>query len=97
MKANLRVASAILRREQAEAVTGYSRSTIYLRMRQGLLPKPVALGSRAVGWPASEIEAINAARIAGKSEAEIRQLVSALHAERSNSLALALAAGEVVA
>lgn len=95
MKAHIRVASAILRRKQAEAATGYSRSTIYLRIDQGLLPKPVALGSRAVGWPANEIEAINAARIAGKSDAEIRQLVESLHSQRSASLALA--AGEVVA
>lgn len=95
MKVHVRVASAILRRKQAEVATGYSRSTIYLRVAQGLLPKPVALGSRAVGWPASEIEAINSARIAGKSDAEIRQLVASLHSKRSASLALA--AGEVVA
>ena len=59
-------ALTILRRKQAEAASGYSRSTIYLRIAQGLWTKPVLLGARAVGWPASEIEALNAARIAGK-------------------------------
>ena len=33
----------ILRRRQVQAETGYSRSTIYLRITQGLWPKPVSL------------------------------------------------------
>ena len=72
----------ILRRKRVEAATGYSRSTIYLRIRQGLWPKPVSLGARAVGWPAGEVAAINAARIAGKSDDDIRALVSRLEAQR---------------
>ena len=35
--------------------TGLSRSTIYLRIKQGLFPKPIALGGRCVGWVESEI------------------------------------------
>lgn len=42
------------------AETGASRSTIYLRIQQGLWPKPVRLGPYSVGWPASEVTAINA-------------------------------------
>ncbi len=72
----------ILRRRQVEAACGYSRSTIYLRISQGLLPQPVRLGPRAVGWPSDEVDAINAARIAGKSDAEVRELVTRLHAAR---------------
>jgi prophage regulatory protein len=72
----------ILRRKQVEAETGYSRSTIYLRITQGLWPRPVSLGPRAVGWPASEIAALNAARIAGKSDGDIRALVTTLQAAR---------------
>lgn len=74
---------AILRRKQVEAESGYSRSTIYLRISEGLWPKPVSLGPRAVGWPAGEVSAINAARIAGKSDTEIRTLVAQLERERS--------------
>ena len=59
---------AILRRKQVQAESGYSRSTIYLRIAQGLWPKPVSLGARAVGWPAGEVSAVNAARIAGSLE-----------------------------
>ena len=72
----------ILRRKQVQAESGYSRSTIYLRIAEGLWPKPVSLGVRAVGWPASEVSAMNAARIAGKSDDEIRALVARLEKER---------------
>lgn len=64
---------------------GLSRSTIYLRISQGLWPKPVALGPRAVGWPDTEVAAINAARIAGKTDDEIRQIVANLEAARGNA------------
>jgi prophage regulatory protein len=84
MKTNSRPSGlTIVRRPHVEAQTGYSRSTIYLRIAQGLLPKPVSLGARAVGWPAHEVEAINAARIAGQSEEAIRALVAKLKADRA--------------
>ena len=82
-------ANLILRRKQVEAATGYSRSTIYLRISQGLFVRPVSIGARAVGFPAGEVEAINAARIAGKSEADIRALVAKLQAARSAAHATA--------
>jgi len=62
--------------------TGLSRSTIYLRIEQGMFTKPVSLGGRAVGWPAHEVETLNAARIAGKSDAEVRELVMRLETSR---------------
>lgn len=83
MANQLRAALTILRRKQVEAETGYSRSTIYLRIAQGLWPKQVSLGARAVGWPAGEVDALNAARIAGKTDAEIRALVLRLEAARN--------------
>lgn len=76
---------ALLRRPQVEDLTGYSRSTIYLRIEQGLWPKPVNLGARAVAWPASEVMAVNAARIAGKSNEEIRTLILKLEARRADA------------
>lgn len=72
----------ILRRPQVERRTGYARSTIYLRISQGLWPRPVSLGPQTVGWPDAEVDAVNAARIAGKSDDEIRALVDKLHAAR---------------
>ena len=72
----------ILRRPRVEEAIGLSRSTIYLRVSQGLFTQPVSLGPRAVGWPAGEVAAINAARIAGKPDEEIRELVAQLEAAR---------------
>ena len=65
---------------------GLARSTIYLRIAQGLWTKPISLGGRAVGWPASETIALNAARIAGKTDDEIRALVQELEAGRKAEL-----------
>ena len=75
----------ILRLPAVKAETGVSRSTIYLRIAQGLFTKPVSLGARAVGWPSSEVAAINAARIAGKTDDEIRKLVVKLEAARKTA------------
>ncbi len=59
-----------------------SRSAHYLDIQQGLFTAPVPIGARAVGWPADELAALNAARIAGKTEDEIRALVAKLQAAR---------------
>jgi len=66
--------------------SGLSRSTIYLRISQGLWTKPVSLGGRAIGWPDDEVDTLNAARIAGKTDDEIRVLVQSLHAARKDAL-----------
>lgn len=74
--------TTILRLPAVQATSGASRSTIYLRINQGLWPKPVKLGPRSVGWPAEEVAAINAARISGMTDKEIRVLVKQLEAAR---------------
>lgn len=61
---------------------GRSRSAHYLDIQNGLFTQPVAIGARAVGWPTTEVAALNAARIAGKSDNEIRDLVIQLEAAR---------------
>ncbi len=75
----------ILRLPIVKSESGLSRSTIYLRIFQGLWTKPVSLGARAVGWPSDEVEAINAARIAGNTDDEIRILVTELEAARKEA------------
>ena len=72
----------ILRIPAVKSESGLSRSTIYLRIAQGLWTKPVSLGARAVGWPSVEVAAINAARIAGKTYEEVRALVEKLEMAR---------------
>lgn len=76
----------ILRLPAVKTQSGLSRSTLYLRMTQGLWTKPISLGGRSVGWPESEIIALNSARIAGKNDAEIRALVQTLEADRKKAL-----------
>jgi prophage regulatory protein len=75
----------ILRLPAVKSQSGLSRSTVYLRISQGLWTKPISLGARAVGWPSSEVTAINAARIAGKSDDEICALVVKLEAARKTA------------
>ena len=72
----------IFRLPAVKSQSGYSSSTIYLRISQGLWTKQVSLGPRCVGWPAHEVAALNAARIAGKPDEEIRALVVKLEAAR---------------
>lgn len=73
----------ILRLPQVMAQTGCPKSTLYLRIHQGLMTQPIAIGPRAVGWPSTEVDAVTAARIAGKDEGAIRELVITLHANRA--------------
>ncbi len=75
----------ILRIPAVKSESGLSRSTIYLRIAQGLWTKPVSLGARAVGWPSDEVAAINAARSAGKSDEEVRALVAKLEVARKDA------------
>jgi len=72
----------ILRLPAVKESTGLSRSTLYLRIADRVFTRPVSLGGRAVGWPAHEVAALNGARIAGKPDTEIRELVSKLEAAR---------------
>lgn len=74
--------TTILRLPAVLGVRGRSRSAHYLDIQQGLFTHPVQIGLRAVGWPSSEVAAINAARIAGNSDEEIRELVLKLEAAR---------------
>jgi prophage regulatory protein len=85
----------LLRCDDVTAHTGESRSTLYARIAEGLFPKPVTLsGGYSVAWPADEVAAVINARIAGKSDDDIKALVKVLHQAR---LTADLPADEVVA
>lgn len=76
----------ILRLPRVKQKSGHSRSTLYLRIAQGLWTKPVNLGARSVGWPLDEVNTLIAARIAGQSDDEIKDLVKSLHASRKQKM-----------
>ena len=63
--------------------TGYSRSGLYARISAGLFPRPIALGARASAWPEHEIDAVLAAQIRASDDAQLRAVVSGIHAERA--------------
>lgn len=69
------------------AESGKSKTCVYEDIQRGLWPRAVKLGARAAGWPADEVRAINAARIAGKSQPEIQALVKRLEEARKEVIA----------
>lgn len=74
----------ILRLPEVKRVFGHrSDASIYNAIRDGLHTVGVAIGQRAKGWPDYEVQAIATARVAGQTDAQIRELVKALHAKRS--------------
>ena len=73
----------ILRLPEVKRVLGHrADASVYNAIRAGLFTTGVAIGQRAKGWPDYEIQAIASARVAGKSDDEIRDLVKALHDKR---------------
>jgi prophage regulatory protein len=75
----------ILRGAAVGDIMSESKSTRHNRVAQGLLTPPISLGPRAVGWPEHEVQAILAARIAGRTESDIKSLVISLMAARKNA------------
>lgn len=64
---------------------GDSNSEWYRQIARGTAPRPIKRGKSSL-WPAHEIDALVAARIAGLSDDEIRDLVTAIHAARASAL-----------
>jgi prophage regulatory protein len=74
--------SRILRLPEVLRERGRSRSSHYADVQDKLFTLPVRIGARAVGWPESDLVALNKARVAGKTNDEIRALVEKLEAAR---------------
>jgi len=75
--------SKFLRIRDVLSLRAIGKSQHYDDIQKGLFTPPVKIGSRASAWPEHEIASINAARIAGKSDDQIRQLVIELVADRT--------------
>ena len=74
----------IIRLPEVKRVLGHrADASVYNAIKAGLFTAGVAIGQRAKGWPDYEAQAIAAARVAGKSDEQIRELVKVLHAKRS--------------
>ncbi|MET0015015.1 MAG: AlpA family phage regulatory protein [Sedimenticola sp.] len=71
-----------IRLPEVKELTSFSRSVVYASIEKGTLTPPIKVGRRANAWPEYEIQAINAARVAGKSEPELQELVTELIEKR---------------
>lgn len=65
---------------------GIGRTKLYADLAAGLVTRPVALGVHSVGWPVREVTLLVAARVAGKTDSQIRDLVRGLEADRASAL-----------
>jgi prophage regulatory protein len=73
----------ISRKPEVLNTFGFEKSTLYTRIKAGLIPPPVSLGGfRAVGWIHHEIQAVLAAMCSGASQDQIKLLVLELISQR---------------
>lgn len=70
---------------KAAKLWGWGKTTQYHAEKNGIIPKGfrINIGGRKKGWFLSEIQAINAARARGASEAELKKLTADLEAKRN--------------
>ncbi len=78
------VPNALLSTPDTGTVMRASRATIYAWIADGLMTPPIKLGAKSSAWPASEVNAVLAARIRGASDDELRVLCKTLTAARKH-------------
>ncbi|MCU4674290.1 AlpA family phage regulatory protein [Catenovulum sp. 2E275] len=74
-----------IRKNEVLARFGYTNSTLYDRIKNKLMPCSINLGGNAVGWLKHEVDSVAAAIVEGKSNDEIKIIVSELEADRKNA------------
>jgi len=72
----------ITRRPDVLSMFAFGNTSLHVRIKDGLMPPPIALGARAVGWVQSELDAVLSAMVAGHSEDQLRELVVSLVNQR---------------
>jgi prophage regulatory protein len=75
----------LVREPERRGFTGISLSTWYEMIARGVAPPAIKISPKCAVYPVSELRALNAARVAGKSEAEIKALVQRLVAARTRA------------
>jgi prophage regulatory protein len=74
----------LIRKPEVLAITCMSKSTLHLKLKDGLYAPSISIGDRAVAFIEHEVLAVITAQIQGKSKDEIRLLVKALVDQRQN-------------
>jgi prophage regulatory protein len=82
------MANQLVRASAAHQTLGIGKSLFYLWQKKGLIPQGIAMGPRVVVWPSAELDCIIRARVAGKSDDEVKQLVAELTAARAQGGAI---------
>ena len=72
---------------QAAARYGVSRTTPWRWTSDGLLPPPIRLSPGCTRWLSDELELIDQARLKGRTDAEIRELVREIVSSRQSQVA----------
>lgn len=72
----------IIKLPQVLSIACISKSTFHKQLSIQLQPSPISLGARSVGYIKSEIEAVLLARVQGKSDDQVKELVKSLVAHR---------------
>lgn len=75
-----------LRQRDISARYAIARATLYVLITRGLWTNPCHRGRRVSFWPAYECEILHAARVAGRCDDDIRNIVRRLEAERAQAL-----------
>jgi len=82
MTNNNKTLSLLIRKPETLELFQLSKSTLHLRINEGLIPPQVKIGDRAVAFVRDEIVAVINAHIAGRSKDEIKILVKSLVEQR---------------
>jgi len=71
-----------IRRPEVLSRFGIGNTCLHHRIHDNLIPPPLPLGGRSVGWLHHELDQVLAAMVAGKSQEHIRALVGHLIDQR---------------
>jgi len=66
----------------AMELSGLKRATLYNHISKEIFPSQIKISERGVAWVESEIIEVNQARIAGKSDSEIKELIKQQEVQR---------------
>jgi len=76
----------VIRNSDVRQILALGRTSIDSGIAEGLIPPRIQLGQRAVGFLKHELEVIIVARATGRSDAEIKELVTQLVLSREVTL-----------
>lgn len=68
----------LIRKAEVTSLLNISKSTLYSRINEGLLPPGISMGGRAIGYVKEEYQTVIAAMIAGYTKQELKHLVQEL-------------------